>query len=36
MTNRIRITLISISSVLVLYVFLGGLLGKSESNSEKT
>ena len=36
MTNRIRITLVSISSLLVLYVFLGGLLGKSESNSEKT
>jgi carboxyl-terminal processing protease len=36
MTNRIRITLVSVSSVLVLYIFLGGLLGKSESNSEKT
>jgi len=36
MTNRIRITLVSISSLLVLYVFLGGLLGKSDSNSEKT
>jgi len=36
MTNRVRITLISVSSVLVLYVFLGGLLGKSDSKSEKT
>jgi hypothetical protein len=36
MTNRIRITLVTVSSVLVLYIFLGGLLGKSESNSEKT
>jgi carboxyl-terminal processing protease len=36
MTNRIRVTLVSVSGLLVLYVFLGGLLGKSESNSEKT
>jgi carboxyl-terminal processing protease len=36
MTNRIRVTLISLSSVLVLYIALGGLLGKSESTSEKT
>jgi len=36
MTNRIRLTLVSVSSLLVLYIFLGGLLGKSESTSEKT
>ena len=36
MTNRIRVTLISVSSLLVFYVVLGGLLGKSESTSEKT
>jgi len=36
MTNRIRVTLVSVSGLLVLYIFLGGLLGKSESNSEKT
>jgi len=36
MTNRIRVTLVSISGLLVLYIFLGGLLGKSESTSEKT
>ena len=36
MTNRIRVTLISISTVLLLYVALGGLIGKSESTSEKT
>ena len=36
MTNRIRVTLVSVSSLLVLYIFLGGLLGKSESTSEKT
>jgi carboxyl-terminal processing protease len=36
MTNRIRATLISVSGLLVLYVILGGLLGKSESTSERT
>jgi carboxyl-terminal processing protease len=36
MTNRIRVTLISVSSLLVFYIVLGGLLGKSESTSEKT
>jgi carboxyl-terminal processing protease len=36
MTNRIRITLVSVSSLLVLCIVLGGLLGKSESSSEKT
>ena len=36
MTNRIRVTLISVSSLLVFYVVLGGLLGKSDSTSEKT
>jgi carboxyl-terminal processing protease len=36
MTNRIRATLISVSCLLVFYVILGGLLGKSDSTSEKT
>jgi carboxyl-terminal processing protease len=36
MTNRFRLTLVSVSSVLILYVALGGMLGKSESSSEKT
>ncbi len=36
MSNRIRVTLVSVSSLLVFYVILGGLLGKSESTSEKT
>jgi carboxyl-terminal processing protease len=36
MTNRIRVTLLSTSSILVFYVVLGGMLGKSESTSEKT
>jgi carboxyl-terminal processing protease len=38
MTNRIRTTLISISLVLMSYVVVGGLLGKSDtsSSSEKT
>jgi len=36
MSNRIRITLVSVSSLLVLCIVLGGLLGKSESSSEKT
>ena len=36
MTNRIRATLISISLVLMSYVVVGGLLGKSETSSEKT
>src|SRR5579862_940625 len=36
MTNRIRATLISISLVLLSYVLVGSLLGKSETSSEKT
>ena len=36
MTNRIRATLISISLILMSYVVVGGLLGKSETSSEKT
>jgi len=36
MINRIRVTLVSVSSLLVFCVVLGGLLGKSESSSEKT
>ena len=36
MTNRIRATLISISIVVLSYVIVGGLLGKSETGSEKT
>jgi carboxyl-terminal processing protease len=36
MTNRIRVTLVSVSSLLLLYVVFGGLLGKSDSTSEKT
>jgi carboxyl-terminal processing protease len=36
MTNRIRITLISISCLLVSYIVVGGLLGKNNSNTEKT
>jgi carboxyl-terminal processing protease len=36
MTNRIRLILISVSSVLVFYVLIGGVLGKSDSTSEKT
>lgn len=36
MTNRIRITLVSVSSLLVLGIVMGGLLGKSDSSSEKT
>jgi carboxyl-terminal processing protease len=36
MTNRIRATLISLSLLLMSYVIVGGLLGKSDSASEKT
>jgi len=36
MTNRIRAALISISLVIMSYVVVGGLLGKSETSSEKT
>jgi carboxyl-terminal processing protease len=36
MTNRIRATLISASLVVMSYVFVGGLLGKGETSSEKT
>ena len=36
MTNRVRATLISVSLLLMSYVAVGGLLGKSETASEKT
>jgi carboxyl-terminal processing protease len=36
MTTRVRAILISVSSVLGLYIIVGGLLGKNESTSEKT
>ena len=36
MTNRIRATLISISLVLMSYIVVGAMLGKSETSSEKT
>jgi carboxyl-terminal processing protease len=36
MTNRIRYLLISVSGLLVLYVVIGGVLGRGESTSEKT
>ncbi len=36
MTNRVRATLISASLLLMSYVVVGGLLGKSETASEKT
>jgi carboxyl-terminal processing protease len=36
MTNRIRYFLISISSLLVFYVLIGGVLGKGDSANEKT
>jgi len=36
MTNRIRATLISTSLALMSYVVVGGLLGKSDTSSEKT
>jgi carboxyl-terminal processing protease len=36
MTNRIRASLISISLVLMSYVVVGALLGKSDTSSEKT
>lgn len=36
MTNRIRVTLISVSLILMSYVVVGGLLGKNDSSSEKT
>ena len=36
MTNRIRATLISVSLIVILYVFVGGLLGKNDSSTEKT
>jgi len=36
MTNRIRASLISISLVLMSYVVVGGLLGKTDTSSEKT
>ncbi len=36
MTNRIRAVLLSTSLVLMSYVVLGGVMGKSETSSEKT
>ncbi len=36
MTTRIRLSLISISSLLVFYIVIGGLLGKNDSPGEKT
>lgn len=36
MSNRVRWLLISISCVLVFYIVLGGVLGRSDSSSEKT
>lgn len=36
MTKRVRITLISISLVMMSYVVVGGVLGSSETSSEKT
>lgn len=36
MNTRVRIFLISISCVLVFYILIGGLLGKSDSSSEQT
>jgi carboxyl-terminal processing protease len=36
MSKRIRLLLITVSCLLVLYIVLGGLLGKNESPSEKT
>lgn len=36
MTNRIRYFLISISTLLVFYVLIGGVLGKGDSTNEKT
>jgi carboxyl-terminal processing protease len=36
MSNRIRYLLISVSGLLVLYVVIGGALGRGESTSEKT
>src|SRR5712692_7897479 len=36
MTNRIRLLLISVSCLLVCYVVIGGVLGKTNTSSEKT
>jgi carboxyl-terminal processing protease len=36
MTNRIRYLLITVSSLLVLYVVIGGALGRGESTNDKT
>jgi len=36
MSKRIRLLLITVSCLLVLYIVLGGLLGKDDSSSEKT
>ncbi|MBZ5515413.1 MAG: PDZ domain-containing protein [Acidobacteriia bacterium] len=36
MSNRVRLFLITASCVVVFYVLLGGLLGKSDTSSEKT
>jgi carboxyl-terminal processing protease len=36
MTSRIRLALISVSSVLVFYIVIGGVLGKNSSSNERT
>jgi len=36
MSKRVRLFLITVSGLLVFYIVLGGLLGKSDSSSEKT
>src|SRR2546422_692571 len=36
MTSRIRFSLISISSLLVFYILIGGLLGKNNSTGDRT
>jgi hypothetical protein len=36
MTNRIRLSLISISCLLLFYGVIGGLLGKNNSSGERT
>src|SRR5713226_8071186 len=36
MTSRIRLALISVSSIVVFYIVIGGVLGKNNSSNEKT
>jgi len=36
MTNRIRTSLIGVSLIVIMYVVVGGLLGKNDNSSEKT